>query len=470
MFQPTDRRKAKSRGLKSAYIEKKELDVQNENFNVIFAPPLERWNGTSINLELINWEDNTKSTIYNYTKTGGERWKPETRQRPCKHIYYIGLDSCVPISEQDNNRKSRTRRMKQYAHILNKNQEIAETLSSILGKTFKDVEKTEEDAEHNPQNIAINKSGQIYSMIDLSAGEQRLLRMLQILYRAKTYSIFLIDEIELTLHPIALDKLLTKIVQLAESKHLQVIFTSHREQILKRNDINIRSLYVYNNKIICENGIVPQCLEQILGREYPKDKTIFCEDKLSKYLIEKILTQLGKRKYFNVIPFGSYSKGFMVATSLQTVDKLTDPMLFVLDGDVCMTIEEKRSEANKWHTSDDKDTAERINDVVSHFTQFELPNETKLERYIYDILVADASDDPINIAARNVSPEPVIPIDLIDKEQIKYFKKHYFIDEMVKELGYDEDEALRDIVARLSTYTDTWNNFIANVKERIEKL
>ena len=472
VFQPTDRRKAKEKKLSSPWKEKMELNIQNINFNSFCLNPQERWHGSSISIDLVDWLDESKYAPYTYTKQNGKRWKPEMRQRPCKRVYYLGLESCVPVIEQDNTQRSRKRRMKYYTSILNNNIDIARSLSSVLGKSFAELESTEFDADNNPKDIALKKEGNLFHMVDLSAGEQRLLRLLQIFYRATEFSLVLIDEIELTLHPLALSNLIIEISQIAETKHLQVIFTSHRGQLLKMRDkINIRSLYKYNTRILCENGAVPTCLEQVYGFDYEGKPTIFCEDTLSLMLIRRILDELGQRKKFKIVKFGSYEKGFMVASALRSINQLNDNMLFVLDGDVCITDEEKREKAKQWHTSDDSETGKRIVDVTKHFTQYQLPQNNNIEKFIYETIIADKTQDSeVHIAARNISATPIIPPEITDKDQRKYLEKHYYIAAMTQELGMEEKEALKEIIQVFSSYTQIWEDFIEEVKKRIEDI
>lgn len=472
VFQPTDRRNAKAKKLPSVYNEKKQLDIQNENFSAFCFNPQERWNDTSIVVDFTEWKDASKSSKYIYSKKEGKRWKPEMRQRPCKQVYYMGLESCVPIMEQDWSQKSRKKRMKYYASILNNNKEIAEAMSAILGKTFADLESAEVDTNNNPKDLALIKEGDKFRMIDLSAGEQRLLRILQMLYKAKDFSLILIDEIELALHPIALCHLVSVITQIAEYKNLQVVFTSHRAQLLRMsNEMNIRSLYKYDGKILCENGVVPISLEQVYGRDYQQKPTIFCEDKLSMAILRQILDELNQRKKFHIQPFGSYEKGFMVATAIQSIGQLNNNMVFVLDGDVCLTDEEKRKEAQKWHTADSHDTGNNINEVVEYFTQYTLPTGCNIEKFIYDVLVSDnSSNDRICIAARNISPTPIIPPEITDHKQKKYMEKHYYIAAITDDLGYEEQEALTKIVSVFASYRHEWESFVKEVKERIEAI
>ena len=81
------------------------------------------------------------------------------------------------------------------------------------------------------------------------------------------YSLILIDELDLTLHTMALQRLVTLIVQVANAKHLQVIFTSHREELTRRRDINIRHIWQPANvaQTFCLDYTTPACICRLTG-------------------------------------------------------------------------------------------------------------------------------------------------------------------------------------------------------------
>lgn len=61
----------------------------------------------------------------------------------------------------------------------------------------------------------------------MGTGEQRTIKILEKVYSAEAYSLVLIDEIDLLLHISALQRLIRKLSEIATSKNLQIVFTTH---------------------------------------------------------------------------------------------------------------------------------------------------------------------------------------------------------------------------------------------------
>ena len=83
-----------------------------------------------------------------------------------------------------------------------------------------------------------------YSALSMGAGEQRLIKILTVVYHAAPYSLILIDEIDLLLHSNAQKQLIKQLSDLAQRKNLQIIFTTHSLEIGKLTEfVDIRYLY-----------------------------------------------------------------------------------------------------------------------------------------------------------------------------------------------------------------------------------
>lgn len=103
------------------------------------------------------------------------------------------------------------------------------------------------------------KHGKCESLFDLmeeSDGTKRLIELLEILLSANDNSVFIIDELERSLHPMLTIRFLELFNELFKEKNVQLIFTSHESQIMnldlfrrdevwfvERNRDNISSLY-----------------------------------------------------------------------------------------------------------------------------------------------------------------------------------------------------------------------------------
>lgn len=156
-------------------------------------------------------------------------------------------------------------------------EQIRAAASYIFGHNYDDYGKAHSDSRHY-QNEHTDDAVS-YTSLSMGAGEQKLFHLLEKLYNAPEYALLLVDEIDLTLHTIALHRLLDKVVKVANEKHLQVVFTSHREELTKRKDINVRHLWkpAGTTRTLCLNHTTPACVSRLSGvinREYE----VFVED------------------------------------------------------------------------------------------------------------------------------------------------------------------------------------------------
>lgn len=131
-----------------------------------------------------------------------------------------------------------------------------------------------------------------YSALSMSAGEQKVFYILEKVFRATKYSLILIDELDLLLHDQAMKKLIEVILERAEDKNLQVIFTTHRESVLELEDkINIRHIVCRSGKTLCFNETKPDAINRLTGVQ-PRPIEVFVEDDLASTIVKKLLLGL----------------------------------------------------------------------------------------------------------------------------------------------------------------------------------
>lgn len=263
---------------------------QNYRFSDFFLPSnFNVWNGSKFQIQYsfregeLERPNNTK--VY---KKAADRWSRYVN-RPKRDIFFIGITSCVPDIEKA---KDRTK-----INIANKGenqtlQAIVDKISYILGGQYQNCYN---GSRAKRQYRIVKRDNLDYPSIAMGAGEQRLLVILETVFSAPKYSLILIDELDLTLHTQALNRLLDILIEKANQKHLQIIFTTHRENITQRTDINIRHLYQTNNKTFCFEGVNNACMDVLTGATNKPIK-IFVEDQLSKSIIKTIAKGLKIQK------------------------------------------------------------------------------------------------------------------------------------------------------------------------------
>lgn len=170
-------------------------------------------------------------------RKGGDHWSPRLEKRLERVVKYIGIGSCVPDVEKEPYSRTKCYLSPESSEINNLNRIL--TAAKCCLKFEYDDYHSEKFASRKYQKVNI-KEGISYSSLAMGAGEQRLFTILQELYSMPPYSLLLIDELDLTLHTSALHELINIMIDVAKRMNLQIIFTSHREELSSRSDINVR--------------------------------------------------------------------------------------------------------------------------------------------------------------------------------------------------------------------------------------
>jgi AAA15 family ATPase/GTPase len=112
----------------------------------------------------------------------------------------------------------------------------------------------------------------------MSAGEQKVFRLLEKVFKSPKHSLILIDELDLLLHDSAMKNLITVMSERAENQKLQIIFTTHRESVVELSGlINVRHIFGTKEKTLCFNETKPDAIRRLTGIQR-KDIEVFVED------------------------------------------------------------------------------------------------------------------------------------------------------------------------------------------------
>lgn len=393
-------------------------------------------------------EKNTRDLPIIYKKSAGsDRWTPKVTGRPERKVYFIGISSCVPKIE---NEKETTVNYK-FEGDIDFNIEIVKKASRILGIRYTKISRTKrQDKDYYHATV---QDGANYYSISMGAGEQKVLRLLEIIEAAEKYALVIIDEIELTLHTAALQRLIDYLVQVGKNKHIQFIFTSHCEALTKRSDINVRHLLQTPVQTLCFNGSTPECLDSMTGED-TRPIEVFVEDSLAKAVVERIATELGIRKRVDVKLYGSCFNAFVASCGLHMLGQSLEHKLFVLDGDLYRTEEERTEQLEKVYTGTEPDKDDKRRQVLTKITMFNLPEGMQPEEYINQILqktVAGSNEEIVSLAEGIIEPD----------------NPHKYIDDIIVGLGDSDEVGLHKIVEELSKHPE-WFNYIQFVRQWLE--
>lgn len=188
--------------------------------------------------------------------------------------------------------------------------------------------------------------GKTISQYQMSSGESMLISLIDFinnLVRNGNYQklFFLIDEVELALHPAAIDRLyifLQKLIE--ESKtELVVYFSTHSAELIQR--ISARNIYLIEN----DNGIlttVNPCYPNYAVRSLyiPNgfDFVLLVEDELAKAIVNKVVLEnnLTESKLCCILPAGGCTQMLKLHYDMVTYNTLGvgKHIISIYDGDV----------------------------------------------------------------------------------------------------------------------------------------
>ncbi len=205
-------------------------------------------------------------------------------------------------------------------------------------------------------------AGGVISQFQMSSGECMLLSLLDFINnliikrksrKAVNDLFFLIDEVELALHPGAIDRLVSFLDDLVKksSQNLIIYFSTHSAELIHR--IHPRNIFLIDN----ENGEV-----QVINPCYPNyavrnlyipngfDFLILVEDELAKALVEKVLrdNNLGTSKLCCVLPAGGWSQMLKLHYDMITYNAIGvgKHILSIYDGDAKQFVNKKKEYSN----------------------------------------------------------------------------------------------------------------------------
>lgn len=186
------------------------------------------------------------------------------------------------------------------------------------------------------------------SQYRMSSGECLLISLLYFIYNSFIKNVnglpnqilMLIDEIEVALHPKAVDRFLDLLENLSkEHKGLTVILTTHSPEVIRR--INHKNLYQIDNingDVQIIYGVYANYVIHDIYKFVGSDFLILVEDDLAKDLVEGVLqkNKLNLGKTVNVMPVGGFDTVLKMQEELIKSKLVGDKtkLFSILDGDI----------------------------------------------------------------------------------------------------------------------------------------
>lgn len=214
--------------------------------------------------------------------------------------------------------------------------------------------KVAEDLGIKNRPYFIKMGSHLISQYRMSSGECLLISLLHFLYNSierrslpeKQKVLVLIDELELALHPIAINRLMEYLQELVnDHPNLVIYLSSHSPEVIRR--MAPSSLYKVTNDsgvVSLETNCYPSYLIRDLYSNVSPDFLLLVEDHLAQLVVNKVLSIhcLRNSKLIHCVPVGGANNVLELHKELYTkkVLGINTKIISILDGD-------KQGELNK---------------------------------------------------------------------------------------------------------------------------
>ena len=129
-------------------------------------------------------------------------------------------------------------------------------------------------------------TGKTYSEFHFGAGESSIIKMILGIENAVPQSLVLIEEIENGLHPLATERLVEYLIDVADRKNIQVIFTTHSEYAIA--PLPAKAVWAAIDGSAIQGKLDIKSLRTITG-EVNSELVIYVEDEFAKKWIQAML-------------------------------------------------------------------------------------------------------------------------------------------------------------------------------------
>jgi predicted ATPase len=211
-------------------------------------------------------------------------------------------------------------------HYLRKHQAVSENrdlteqelsaVNNVLGKTYTDARLVRHSyyGEENGLSVRFATSNLTYSEAFAGSGELAVVSLIVQLLNARTNTLVLLDEPEVSLHPGAQERLAVFLLEQALKNDLQIIFTTHSPALVSNLPEEAVKLFFEDSdgKFSVTDSAHPLAAFNRLGAPVPNRLRIVVEDELARVVVDKALSKLNEdeAKLFSIEVFSGGAQEF----------------------------------------------------------------------------------------------------------------------------------------------------------------
>lgn len=240
--------------------------------------------GWSVEYEIVNKKVNPRQLVKRSSSFKNTKWvRGDLLDRP---VLFFGIERTVPAGEKEKFSKLKKGSFRFSGRVDKIVQAIAYQVERVLGKNVSDFKVA--TLNQGDEFFIGNNNGTEYSEFHFGAGESSVIRMIEKIESAPANSLVLIEEIENGLHPVATRRMVDYLIDVAERKSIQSIFTTHSDFAIEV--LPNEAIWACLNGTIRQGRLTIEALRAVSGRVDQK-LAIFVEDEFAKYWVDAIIRE-----------------------------------------------------------------------------------------------------------------------------------------------------------------------------------
>lgn len=282
-----------------------------------------------IEYELIERKLNPRLPIQRTASFPQLKWNRKAVDRP---VLDFGVSRTVPATERRELVKAIGNKFVA-AHEVALADPVIDAVEKILGKEMKGCNRLSVDAQGRATLFAAsNPDGSEYSEFHFGAGEASVIRIVSAVEEAPVGTLILIEEIENGLHPVATQRMVEYLMDVANRKSCQVIFTTHSNDALA--PLPSRAIWSAYKGEVLQGKLDIRALRTITG-QINASLAIFVEDEFAEMMVATILRyyQNIEMDAVKIHAMGGVAPAVAVNSQHNLDPTATFPSVCLVDGD-----------------------------------------------------------------------------------------------------------------------------------------
>jgi predicted ATPase len=240
--------------------------------------------GWRVEYELIDKKLQTRQTIKRTSNFRQAKWvRGDVIDRK---VHFFGIERTVPAGEKTRYKPLMRSRYVHRPPIEQIDAGVARQVEHILGKSVQQYRITKYGAD---DQFLIGRAGaNSYSEFHFGAGESSIIRMIIQIEQMPENSLVLIEEIENGLHPVATTRMVEYLIDVAQRRSIQAIFTTHSDHALA--PLPNEAIWACLDGKLQQGKLSVEALRAVTGR-IDRKLAVFVEDEFAKAWVEAIFRE-----------------------------------------------------------------------------------------------------------------------------------------------------------------------------------